>query len=325
MTSPFLGLEVDEDLRPVARAFDFDLDHCLSSVTVLEASVSDEAYTAHTLGTERAGNAIVLSAKGLVLTIGYLVTEADEVMLTTNDRRHVPAHVLGVDQVTGFGLLQALEPLDLPPMPLGDSRKLDPGDPVIVAGGGGISHALSGELLARQPFSGYWEYHLDEALFVEPAHPHWSGAALINGAGVLVGVGSLQMERLASDGEISPFNMFVPAELLAPILDDLACGRPAHPPRPWLGVLVQEVDSHVVLINVSPDGPAALAGLRAGDRVRAVAGRRVTGLAGFYNQVWGLGAPGVTATLTVQRGGEVFDVDVRTADRGSRLRKRRFN
>ena len=79
----------------------------------LEARIREDAYSARTLGTERLGNAIVIGAEGLMLTIGYLVTEAEEVIVTTNDGARIEAHVLGIDQATGFGLLHALEPLGL--------------------------------------------------------------------------------------------------------------------------------------------------------------------------------------------------------------------
>jgi S1-C subfamily serine protease len=325
MSSPFHGLEVERALRPSARSLDFDLDRSLASVVALEARISDQAYSARTLGTERIGNAVVIGAEGLILTIGYLITEADEVIVTTNDGARVPAHVLGIDQATGLGLIHALEPLGLPALPIGDSRKLRSGTAVITAGGGGRAHALAGRVLAREAFAGYWEYALDEALFVEPAHPHWSGAALMGSAGELVGVGSLRMEQRAPDGEVSPLNMFVPIELLPPIVDDLARGRPARPPRPWLGVLSQEISSHVVVLDVTPGGPAARAELRRGDIIHKIAGARVSDLAGFYKRLWALGPPGVDVPLTIQREGEVFDLEVRSADRAAMQRKRRLN
>ncbi len=198
---------------------------------MLEAQVPADAFTAAALGTDRLGNGIVLGTEGLVLTIGYLLMEADSVTLTANDGREVPAHVLGSDPATGFGLLQALEPLRLPGLPLGDSRRLKAGSPVILAGGGGRAHAAAGQVLARQRFAGYWEYLLDDAIITEPAHPHWSGAALIGAAGELMGVGSLTMQHRTADGGIATNNLFVPSELLPPILDDLAHGRPAQPPR----------------------------------------------------------------------------------------------
>jgi S1-C subfamily serine protease len=322
--SPFVGLEVDPELRPIAQLFDFDLERRLSSVVSLEARIGDDASSAQSLGTYRPGNAIVIGAEGLMLTIGYLVTEAEEVIVTTGDGNQVPAHVLGIDQATGFGLIHALEPLNLPPMPVGDSRRLKSEAAVVSAGGGGLEHALSGRAIARQPFAGYWEYYLEEALFIEPAHPHWSGAALIGPNGDLIGVGSLRMEQHASSGEISLLNMFVPAELLTPILDDLASGR-TRPSRPWLGVLSRMVSSHVVISEVSPGGPASRAELRAGDIVHRLAGERVTDLADFYTKLWALGPPGVIVPLTIQRENDVFDLEIRSADRRALQKKRRLN
>ena len=272
---PFTGFEVDRTLRPEPESFGFDVMSRLSAVLALEARVPDDAFTARTLGTERIGNAVVISAGGLVLTIGYLVTEAEEVVLTTVDGRRVPAHVLGVDAATGLGLLQALEPLGLPILPIGDSRRLRPNEALIAAGGGGHAHALAGALVARAPFAGYWEYFLEDALFVGPDHPHWSGAALISTAGELVGIGSLRLEGVSDTGQVAPLNMFVPAERLPPILDDLTHGRPAGAPRPWLGLFAQEIEGHAVVVDVTAGGPAGRAELRAGDVIHAVAGASV--------------------------------------------------
>lgn len=325
MTSPFAGLEVDKVLRPTAGAFSFDLNSHLTSVVALEATVGDDASTAEALGTNRIGNGIVIGAEGLVLTIGYLITEADEVILTTADGRRIQAHVLGVDQATGLGLLHALEPLNLPALPIGDSHSVAKDETVLVAGAGGRAHALAGVLLARAPFAGYWEYYLDEALFVGPAHPHWSGAALINGAGQLVGVGSLYVEQRTAEGDVQPLNMFVPVELLAPILADLQAGRPTRAPRPWVGVIAQEVDGLVAVLDVSDGGPADQAGLEQGDVIRSIGGERVSDLAGFYRNLWALGPPGVTARVVVQRDQQMLSIDIQTIDRGARLKKRRLN
>lgn len=325
MTSPFDGFEVERQLRPSGQGLGFELDRTLSSVVVLHARVPADAFTAETLGPERLGNGIVIGNNGLVLTIGYLITEAEDVTLITNEGRAVPAHVLGYDAVTGFGLVHALEPLDLPALPLGDSRHLEHDDPIILAGGGGRSHAVAGRVIARAPFAGYWEYLLDEALFTAPGHPHWSGAALIGPSGALMGVGSLQMNQEAPGGQTRPINMCVPIELLPPILDDLSKGRPAHPPRPWLGLLSHDTGAHVVVMDVSSGGPAARAEVRAGDIILAIAGQPVGSLADFYTKLWSLGPAGVVAPLRLKRERDVFDVEIRTIDRASRLRKRRYN
>ncbi len=325
MTTPFEGYEVEARLRPSAEAYRFDLDQSLASVVALEAHVPADAYTAQILGTERIGNGVVVGPGGLVLTMAYLVTEAESVFLTRNDGRRVPAHVLGLDIRSGLSLVQALEPLDLPALTIGSSRGLEEGAPIVVAGAGGRTHAVAGKLLARIPFSGYWEYHLDEALITAPAHPHWSGAALIGPKGDLIGLGSLSLEGRDSEGKARPINMFVPAELLPPILDDLARGKAPHPPRPWLGVFAQEMENHVVIVGISPKGPAARAELRAGDLILEVDGQPIADLAEFYEQMWALGDAGVSIPLKVLREGDVFDLEVRSMDRNSLLKKRRLN
>jgi S1-C subfamily serine protease len=325
LSSPFQGHEVEARLRPAATAYAFDLDHVLSAVVALEARVPDDAFTAQILGTERLGNGVVISQNGLVLTMGYLITEASQVVLTLNDGARVPAHVLGVDSRTGLGLVQALEPLGLPALTLGTSRPLESGSAVIIAGAGGRAHAAAGHVVTRMPFAGYWEYLLDDALITEPAHPHWSGAALIGPKGELVGVGSLSLAGQSRGGQSKPMNMFVPAELLPPVLDDLARGKSPHPPRPWLGVFAQETDSHVIVVGVSPGGPAARAELHAGDLILAVAGLTVTDLAEFYTQLWSQGPAGVTIPLRIQREQDVFEVEIRSVDRNALLKKPRFN
>jgi S1-C subfamily serine protease len=322
--NPFDGHEVEAALRPAPDSYGFDLSQALSAVVALETRVPGQAYTAAFLGTQRLGNAIVIGRDGLVLTVGYLVTEAEAVTLTLADGRRVPAHVLGVDTHTGLGLVQALEPLGVTPLPLGSARRLEAGSSVIVAGAGGRAHAASGRVVTRMPFAGYWEYLLDEAIITEPAHPHWSGAALIGEGGELVGVGSLSLERELDDGGASAINMFVPAELLAPILDDLARGRQAHPPRPWLGVFAHDIEDHVVIVGISPKGPAARAELRAGDVILGVGGRSVADLTAFYKALW-KHEVGDTVRLQVLREEDAFEVDLRAADRGALLWKRPLN
>ena len=325
MTSPFDGHEVEKRMRPSADGLAFDLDLALASSLVLHAQVPSDAYTAKTLGTERLGNGIVIGSDGLVLTIGYLITEAEEVTLITNDGRRIAAHVLGYDGVTGFGLVNALEPLRLPSLPLGDSRRLRHDSAIILAGGGGRAHATAGQLLARQPFAGYWEYLLDDALFTAPGHPHWSGAALIGPSGALMGVGSLQLQQQSPGGRPELINMCVPIELLPPILDDLSRGKSPQPARPWLGVFCHDAEDGVVVMDVSADGPAARAELRHGDVILQVGNAEINDLADFYTALWDLGPAGVTAPLKVRRERDVFDLKVRTGDRGAKLRRRRLN
>jgi S1-C subfamily serine protease len=309
--------EIPPEFQPDPRTLAYDLRKALDAVVLLRARVPDDAFTAETLGTERAGQGVVIRDDGLVVTIGYLIAEAQEVWLTTNRGRIVQAHVLAYDYDSGFGLVQALEPLGVPVLALGDSRRLKPGDSVVVGGSGGQTHSLAAQVVACQEFAGYWEYLIDPAIFTAPAHPNWGGTALIGPRGDLVGIGSLQLQHQASGGTVVPLNMSVPIDLLKPILDDLlTLGRVSSQPKPWLGFYVAEAeDDQITVIGLAGDAPAQRAGLRAGDQVHAVAGEIVTSLAEFYRAIWALGPAGVDVPLTLEREGDMFDVTVRSADR----------
>ncbi|HXP31814.1 MAG TPA: S1C family serine protease [Stellaceae bacterium] len=308
--------EIPPQAQPKPADWPFDLDRALSAVLGLRATVPADAYTAGTLGTERAGNGVLIREDGVVLTIGYLITEADSVWLNTNDGRAVPGHVMAYDQETGFGLVQALARLKLPPLPLGRSASAQPGDRVIVAGAGGRPHALNARIAAKQEFAGYWEYLLDEAIFTVPAHPNWGGTAVIDGEGALIALGSLHLQQGGEGNERDHLNMTVPIDLLPPILDDLlTLGRPNHPPRPWLGLYATEIDDKVVVAGLASGAPARRAGLKTGDIVLAVAGEEIADLASLYRKVWRRGAAGVEVPMVVFRGGRTLDLEVRSADR----------
>ena len=307
--------------QPKPGDYGYDLDRALKAVVSLSSRVPTEAFTAETLGTERAGNGVVVGEDGLVLTIGYLITEAESVWLTTNDGRSIEAHVVGYDAATGFGLVQALGDLDVPTLPLGASRSLKIGERAVIAGAGGRAHSLAVELVARQEFAGYWEYVLDEALFTAPSHPHWGGTALIGASGELLGIGSLQLQQGGS-GPSRAINMVVPIDLLAPILDDLRkLGRVDRAPRPWLGLYATETEDGVVVMGLADKGPAEQADLRAGDILVSVAGERVVDLAGFFRQVWALGEAGARVPLTIRRDGKDLALSVMSSDRESFLRR----
>lgn len=313
--------KIPAKLQPKPGDCAFDLDRALGSVLSLRATVPADAFTAETLGTERGGSAVLIDAAGIVLTIGYLITEASQVWLTTVDGRAVPGHVLGYDQTTGFGVVQALGRVDVPPMTLGASAKSGLGERVIVAAGGGRERAVAAQIVARQEFAGYWEYVLPDALFTAPAHPYWGGTAMIGPRGDLLGIGSLQLPHQLGNGRVVPLNMVVPIDAVKPIFDDLLkFGRPNRPARPWLGLFASESEGHVVVMGLAGDGPARKAGLRAGDTVLAVAGTEVADLADFFRAVWALGDAGVDVPLTIDREGDAFDVTVTSGDRNRYLR-----
>jgi len=251
-----------------------------------------------------------------VLTIGYLITEAEEVWLTRQDGRVVAAHPLAYDQETGFGLVQALARLELPALPIGQSKSAKVGDAVVVAGAGGRKHSVVARIAAKQEFAGNWEYVLDEAIFTAPAHPNWGGTAVIGPAGELIGIGSLQLERAREKGPNEHLNMIVPIDDLKPILDDLLkFGRPNRPPRPWLGLYATEIEDKIVVVGLATRGPAQAADIRTGDIILAVAGREVSELATMFRKVWSLGDAGVDVPLLIYRDGRTFEVTIPSGDR----------
>jgi S1-C subfamily serine protease len=310
--------------QPRAGDYGFDLDAVLASVVGLHSIIPGDAFSAESLGTERAGNGVLID-RGLVLTIGYLITEAEAVWLHLGDGRVVQGHTLGFDSISGFGLVQALGDIDLDPVPLGSSAAAQIGDRVVLGGAGGRTRSVASHIAARQEFAGYWEYLLDDAIFTQPAHPNWGGTGLISNRGELIGIGSLQLER-EREGKSDYVNMVVPIDLLKPVLDDLRrFGRVNRPPRPWLGMYSTEIENKVVVVGISAKGPAARAELKAGDVILAVNGEKITGQAQFYRKLWSLGAAGVDVPLTIYHEGVTFDVVLASTDRAKLLKAPRLH
>jgi S1-C subfamily serine protease len=296
------------------------LEALVSSVVRVKARITPDGRSAETLGRERDGSGIVIDDGGLVLTIGYLMVEADAVEITTDAGRSVPASVVGYDHETGFGLVRAIVPVGLRPMPFGKSADLKPGDPVLVASFGGIGMVAPAAVVARREFAGSWEYLLDEAIFTAPPHPAWSGAALVSREGKLVGVGSLIVGDAAGG---RPGNMFVPIDLLPPILGDLiAAGRVPGPGRPWLGVTTSEMHGGLVVTRVSGGSPAQKAGLKHGDVIVGIGGERPTSQAEFYRKLWAQGSAGAVVTLDVLHNNEMRRVEVKSMNRLDHLKLR---
>ncbi len=313
--------ELESPVRPNPEEYAFDLDTALGAVVSLRSQIPEDALTAGVLGTERAGHGVVIADDGLIVTIGYLITEAETLWITTGKGVTVPGHVVGYDQETGLGLVQALQPMDVPHMALGHSGTLQVTDEVIVAGHGGRDYAIKAVVIAKREFAGYWEYVLDEALFTAPAHPNWGGAALIGKDGNLLGIGSLLVQQITESGEQSGANMIVPIDILSPILDDLRMyGKRNEPARPWLGFLVQEVSRHLVVSGVYDDCPAHSAGLQVGDVIVEVDGEPVSGLARLFRRIWQTGDAGVAIPLTIVRNRESMTITVQSTDRDACLK-----
>lgn len=290
------------------------------SVVKLRVKTVPDARSRSTLGPEREGTGIVIDSDGLILTIGYLIQEADTVEVSAVDGRPFPASVIAYDYSTGFGLLRAVKAPPVRPIAFGDSAKLSEREPVLIVGFDGVAPAF---VVSRRSFAGYWEYLLDEAIYTAPATVNWQGAALINKQGKLLGVGSLMVGDAIGSRTQVPGNLFVPIDLLKPILGDLiAQGRSAANPRPWLGVTTQDLQGKLMVVRVSPDSPAEQAGLATGDIIVGVRGDSIQGQADFYRKLWASGDAGAEVVLDVLKGTEIKKLGVKSMDRNSYLRSK---
>ena len=297
------------------------VEELVSAVVRINTHINPEGRTVQGLGREREGSGIVIDSDGLVLTIGYLMVEAYAAEVVDNNGHTVPADVVGYDHESGFGLLRAIEPLKLKPMALGKSAEIKEGDPVLIASFGGAAMVAGAYVVAKREFAGSWEYMLEDALFTAPPHPAWSGAALINREGKLVGVGSLIVGDTVGGSDKAPGNMFVPIDRLTPILADLiSAGRKSGPGRPWLGLNTDELRGRLLVSRVTPDGPAQKAGIKRGDVIVGVNGEQPKNLADFYRKVWAQGGAGTSIALDVLQDSQVRRLDVKSINRLDHLK-----
>ena len=311
------------DEPSAAGATGLDAEKFFSAIVKVQARALPDARSAATLGAEREGSGVVIDKNGLIVTIGYLVIEADEVTITDDRGRDLPASVVGYDHASGLALVRAIAPLAASPLSLGDSTKLAESDPVLIVNHRGRSGATMAFVVSRRAFTGNWEYLLERAIFTSPPTLTWSGAALIDKDGALLGVGSLIMRDVSEADPHLPGNMFVPIDLLKPILPDLIkSGRRAGPARPWLGVNADEVQGRLLVTRVSPEGPADRAGVQAGDIILGVDGDAVHTQADFYRKVWSRGAAGSEIPLRVLQDNDVRDIKLRSIDRLDYFRRK---
>jgi len=289
----------------------------LSGVVGLRTTVPKDRRTAQTLGAEREGHGVLISDDGLIVTIGYLIMEADTVTITDIDGHERAAYIVGHDYESGFGLVRTERPIRLPPLHFGDSDTLELRSEAYVAGLGGEKATLKVKVAGRREFAGYWEYLLDNAIFTVPAYPLWGGSALIGQDGSLLGIGSLLVQEALGPGAPAfPGNMYVPINRLKPIFQELVSkGRLATPPRPWLGLLTVEHMGQLVVGGINDGGPADRAGLQRGDILHALNGEVLDDVADFYRKLWSIGSAGTAVTLRMERDNDGFEVTVRTGDR----------
>lgn len=291
----------------------------LEALVSIKTTTTSKARSAASLGTTRTGSGVVIDRSGLIVTIGYLVLEAETIEVQARGK-NLPATLVGYDHDTGLGLIRTAIPLGVKPMPLGQSSSLPPQETALAAAAGNSALGLPPVaepvmVVSKRRFAGYWEYMLDEALFTSPPIQNFGGAALIGNDGKLLGVGSLVVQD-ALDQPRMPGNMFVPVDLLKSIMGDLlAAGRSLAPPRPWLGVTSQDTPGRVVVARVAPESPAAVAGIESGDVILSVGGQDVRTLPDFYQRLWATGPAGSEISLLVSRGGKRQEMKVQSIDR----------
>lgn len=308
--------------QPGARPSDAVIDRMAQSIVKLQAFVPPEARSAARLGTKREGSGVVIDANGLIVTVGYLISEAMAIEVTDHSGKSHHASVVGYDQESGFGLVRLNDKAGLPAMELGDSAALAERQPVIVAAAGGADSVQPALVVSRREFAGSWEYLLERAIYTSPPSPQFGGAALIGGDGKLLGIGSLTLQSVMPNQAL-PGNVFVPIDLLRPLLADIAAtGKPRPDKRPWLGMNAEEVQGGMLVVgNVSKDGPASKAGIRRGDVVIGLDTGRVNGLSDFYRRVWALGGPGVAVQLDVMQKDGFRRLTIMSDDRARYLRQ----
>jgi len=312
----FLAPEIAKRIQPRPERFSYDLNKALDAVLALRSEIPEDAYTAQHLGTEREGHGVLIGDDGLVLTIGYLISEAKLVTLASNTGKVSYADVVAYDYDSGFGLVRANEPLGVEPLEIGDSAALGTGTQVVVGGHGGTRQSMTVQVVSKREFAGYWEYLLEEAIFTAPPHPNWGGTALIEPSGRLVGIGSLYVQDALPGHNGARGNMFVPIDLLKPILPDmLRTGRANRKPRPWLGMFTTEVEGHLVVAGLANNGPAEKGGIRVGDLVISVGDEPVFSLADMLRQIWSQGDAGCPVKLTMQREERRLETTVPSANR----------
>ena len=298
-----------------------------AAVVGIKVGVADGATSAETLGKERVGSGVVIGADGLILTIGYLMLEAQSIQIVTQDNKTLPAQAVAYDLATGFGLVKTIVPLrGIEPVALGSLKDLQTGEALMAAtgaqGNGEEGDVAMTQLISKRPFSGYWEYHIDAAMFTSPPINNHSGAPLFNQKGELVGIGSLYVSDAMGGNRRLPGNMFVPVDLLKPILSEMQqTGSTKLSRRPWLGLSSTEQGGRVQIIRVNKQSPAQVAGLEPGDLVLAVDGVKVATLEEFYKKLWDHPNPDAEISLTVLQGADIKTLKLKPVDRMSTMRK----
>jgi len=290
------------------------IEQFYESIVSVRSIVPSEARTAASLGVEREGNGVAIDEKH-ILTIGYIVIESESIEIGLPDGRRLPAKLVGYDHTTGFGIIKSIVPLKMPSLKLGDSDNIDSEQDLLILpspnrGAGSIVRSVS-----RRPFTGWWEYFVENPIYTTPSNGLWAGAPILNNNGEILGIGSLFVSE-SVPGIFSPGNMSVPINLLKPILEDLiSSGRRKSKIQPYLGISSDDSNNQIIVTRISDGGPAFQAGIRPQDIIVTINGSQVSDLKSFYQKLWKSGEAGITIELSVLRRGTIMNFSVKTVDR----------
>jgi serine protease Do len=292
-----------------------DVKRIYQSVVKIDSIVPADARTANSLGTIRGGNGIVIDDKH-ILTIGYIVVEAETITITLPNGGVVPAELAGYDHTTGFGILKTILPSKLTPLQIGNSDKLNKEDLLYV-----LPYLTEGapsavKMVSRRSFTGWWEYFLDKPIYTHPMNTSFAGSALINEFGELLGIGSLYVSDAAAEGVPMPGNLFVPINDLKPILNDLIVhGKRTADVKPYMGLTSNDDTGKVMVTRVNDDGPAAKAGFKENDIILRVNKINIQDTEKFYKIVWSQGGPGTLLDFEIERNNQIISLKLTTMDR----------
>jgi S1-C subfamily serine protease len=305
-------------MRKSSNPYNLNFDSTLNSIVSINTYAPDNSFSAELLGTERSGHGVVISDDGLIVTVGYILTEADSIWIKTKKKEAVQGYIVGNDFESGLGLIKAVEPLHVPKMACGDLKDLHVNDSVMVAGYGGLGYTIEASIVEIKEFAGRWEYILDEAIYTSPVHPNWAGAALIGKEGKLYGIGCLLIQEAEQSEKVDGYNMFIPVNTITPFIEEiLEHGGRKKRPRPWLGMLVHDEEGQLIITGIFTGCPADQAGLKLGDIIISVRDIPVTSLANLFREIWKLGNSGVDVPLSIIRDGQKLEVHVISSDRES--------
>ena len=305
-------------MRRSTNPYNVDFDNTLSSIVSINTYAPENCFSAELLGTERSGHGVVIGDDGLIITVGYILTEAESIWIKTREKEAIEAYIVGNDFESGLGLIKAVEPLHVPKMTCGSLKDLHVNDSVMVAGYGGLGYTIEATIVEIKEFAGRWEYILDKAIYTSPVHPNWAGAALIGKEGKLYAIGCLLIQEVEQSDKVDGYNMFIPVETITPYIEEiLEYGGRIKRPRPWLGMLVHDEDEQLIITGIFSGCPADKAGLKLGDIIISVNGKPVTKLSNLFREIWNLGESGVNVPLAIIRDGEKVDINVKSSDRES--------